>query len=346
MAMTNGDKKDVEHSIPIQWKRKVPELLHFQFEQLMDYLGSIPNLVPQNCPRCHSPEFRQHHSVKRLYKCNNCCRSFTPWTYTPFANCRRHDLWAKYVHARVDGLTFRDIGKHFSLSSDACKYRELIVISLLKERWPELCDWWLQMAGIRINSPPVLRTTPFSNKEEAWEHHNHEYVQCLERGKMYSFLGTHLHKTHHMSARQYREKWQIMQKIPLAGLANRRAHSLAIKEKIINGDIVPLEQVAMMLETNRRVKRNQPFNPNYILQEYENDLKSKRLWELSPAIKCIDQSIQQQAAIRMKLRGISGESVQSIAEAFGVSKQTIYVWVRRWKTAIPPFDLLETDGYP
>ena len=307
----------------------------------MTYLGSVQNMVPQLCPRCNSQDIRKHLSGKRLYRCRSCCRSFTPWTGTPFANCRRQELWDKYARARIGGGTLRGVGKLFALSPDACKYREVIIRSLLNERWPELGNWWLQMTGLRINSALAVRTTPFASKEEAWEHHNHEYVQCLECGKMFSFLGAHLHKAHQMSARQYREKWQIMQKIPLAGLANRRAHSSAIKAKIADGDIVPLDQVAIMLEKNRLNKRNKPFNPDYILQEYENSLTSKRLWEQSSAIRCIDKSVQQQAAIRMQLRRTSGESVQSIAESFGVSKQTIYVWARRWHTDTPVLDLPE-----
>ena len=303
------------------WRSVVPPALHADALALLAYLQAVPEMTPSHCPWCDSPEMTVFASAKRTARCRHCRRHFNAWSGTPFAGSRHHHLWEVYARLRLGGTDRHRAGQLTGQSYDACRYRERIIGQILAERWPRLGAWWaLAMSGRR--EAPVCRTTPFTSKEDALAHHNHEYVQCLECGNLFSFLSTHLRKTHQMSAAEYRQKWQIMQQIPLAGLGNRRAHSASIRARIASGDAGMAAQVAAMHETNRHPVRKPAFHPEYVLADYRQRMTGEKLWEQSPATRCIDEATQQEAARRMRARKVSGEKARTLADVFGVSVQT------------------------
>ena len=232
------------------WQTAVPEPLHADAAQLLTFLQALPGMQPRKCPWCDSLRFTLARGGD-AYQCRSCRRHFTARTGTPFAKSRHPELWAIYARGRLCGIDLCRLGQLTGLSRDACMYRDEAIGLVLRERWPALGLWWqtLLTGGRRS---PHRRTVPFTSKEEAWAHHNHEYIQCLECGSLFSFLSTHLRKTHQMSAQEYREKWQIMKQIPLAGFANRRAHSESIKSRMLSGDADMAEQVAIMQAANRK----------------------------------------------------------------------------------------------
>lgn len=308
-----------------EWRENVPSDLLPAAEDLLGYLLQVPVMIPTACPWCGSDEYIQRDP--RLYGCRWCKRSFTPWTGTPFANCRHQESWATYGMLRLSGLMPSEAGGRSGLSHGAYEYREGVIESLIIERWPELLSCWRGFTGNR--KPKPLRSTPFKNQKEAEEHHNHEYVQCLECGKLYASVGIHI-RTHGMTPGEYREKWQIMRKIPLAGFSKRRKHSAFVKRQIALGNMNPLELAAAMRDANERNGRKKPFRTKYTAQMHTDRLKAQRVWEQSPAIKTFDEECRRKAIIRMKARKESGERVRDIAAEFGVGYQTLYTWLKKY----------------
>jgi hypothetical protein len=308
-----------------EWRENVPSELLPVAEDLLNYLLQVPVMIPTACPWCERREFIKRDP--RLYECHHCKRRFTPWTGTPFANCRHQESWATYGMLRLSGLMPLQAGRRSGLSHGAHEYRESVIESLIIERWPALLNCWRGFTGNQ--KPKPLRTAPFASKEEAEAHHNHEYVQCLECGKLYSSVGIHI-RTHGMTPREYREKWQIMRKIPISGFSKRRIHSASVKNQIAIGNLDPLELAAAMHDANAKNGRKKPFGTKYIAEMHANRLREKRLWEQSPAIKTHDDGLRQQAVIRMKARKESGEKVKDIAAEFGVRYQTLYAWLKKY----------------
>ncbi|MCX8965999.1 hypothetical protein EHW66_13660 [Erwinia psidii] len=310
-----------------RWRNRLPPELHVDAEALLVFLRSVPDMKPEHCPLCGGAKLIQRDP--RLYECRECRRRFTPWTGTPFANSRHPESWATYAEARLCGMTAGKAYGIAGLSHGAGEHRESVISQIISKRWPRLVRCWNGPGGADLQVTS-LRDTPFTSKEEAWAHHNHEYVQCLECGKMFASLEPHLRGRHGMRALEYREKWQIMQQIPISGLAKRRLHSASIKEKIASGQVEPLVLAAAMNEACRKNGRKKPFVTAYMAELHRDRLQKQQPWLQSPAIKTVDEDIQRQAALRMHLRHQNDERVETIAEEFGVVKQTLYVWMKRW----------------
>lgn len=62
---------------------------------------------------------------------------------------------------------------------------------------------------------------PFTSQTEVDAYANHDKIQCLLCGKRYSFLPTHLSRTHHVTADEYRQLFNINAGTALAGLLYR-----------------------------------------------------------------------------------------------------------------------------
>ncbi|WP_037384355.1 MucR family transcriptional regulator, partial [Serratia sp. DD3] len=193
--------------------RFLPRELHPAVNALLAYLTEGPFAPPEKCPWCGSLRFNGGGNKQQRYWCKQCQRSFFPTSGTPFSNCRHPEKWTVYAHYRLAGYASLQASQLSGLTTHSGLHREAAITQILSERWPQLLPWW-QGRQHQTQCENPLRTTPFTSKEEAWAHHNHEYVQCLECGKMFSFLATHLRKAHGITAQTYREKWQIMKQIP------------------------------------------------------------------------------------------------------------------------------------
>lgn len=62
-------------------------------------------------------------------------------------------------------------------------------------------------------------------------------IQCLECGRWYRALATHLPRTHGMSHNDYREKWGIPRRYALAGTATRECLSEQMHDQIKSGHL-------------------------------------------------------------------------------------------------------------
>ncbi|MEL7628716.1 MucR family transcriptional regulator [Pectobacterium aroidearum] len=76
-----------------------------------------------------------------------------------------------------------------------------------------------------------------NSRAELDEYLNHDKIECLECGKRFSFLASHLRKTHGMTADEYREKFNIPVSAPLAGLSYREAHRDKLNKMIQSGTL-------------------------------------------------------------------------------------------------------------
>jgi hypothetical protein len=68
---------------------------------------------------------------------------------------------------------------------------------------------------------------------------SHDDIACLECGRRFAALGTHLRKAHQMTARAYRETWHIPAGAALAGLAYREARAEIATRLIAEGSLIP-----------------------------------------------------------------------------------------------------------
>lgn len=73
------------------------------------------------------------------------------------------------------------------------------------------------------------------NRQDVTEYLAGDKIQCLECGKMFQMLGTHLLKMHGMTAAEYRERFNLPAETPLAGRAYRQAHRDKMNRLIKDG---------------------------------------------------------------------------------------------------------------
>lgn len=308
-----------------EYHASLPLKLYPAADALIEYLIRAPFDEPDACPWCQSHQFFSYPADK-IYRCKACKRGFAKVTGTPFANCRYLEKWAAYARFRLGGHTVNQAGELSGLSHGAAEHREKMIGQILTERWPDLLFWWNGLRQLTADGRPApLRTTPFTSLEEARAHHEHEYIQCLECGKMFSQLSGHLITIHEMTALAYRHKWQIMKQVPLAGLGCRQKHSSSIKEKIASGEVDPLALAALMQEANRERPKKKPFKTQYELETSRQSMLERQPWHISPAIKMVDEETKRKAVELMNNRG-PGVSIKAVAKELGMWPSVLYKW--------------------
>lgn len=80
-----------------------------------------------------------------------------------------------------------------------------------------------------------MRDQPFQSIKELDAYISGERIQCLECGRWFRALGAHLTSAHGMTHHDYREKWAIPRRYPLAGTATREILSSQIQDMIASG---------------------------------------------------------------------------------------------------------------
>lgn len=80
-----------------------------------------------------------------------------------------------------------------------------------------------------------MRNTPFETIGELEAYTGGPQIQCLECGKWFKSLATHIPRIHGMSHDDYRQKWGIPKRFALAGTATREKLSEQLKEAISKG---------------------------------------------------------------------------------------------------------------
>ena len=76
---------------------------------------------------------------------------------------------------------------------------------------------------------------PFRSKSEVEEYISHDKIECLECGKLFSFLVNHVRRAHSMTLDEYRGKFNIPAGTPLAGLLYREKHREKLKRLVDDG---------------------------------------------------------------------------------------------------------------
>lgn len=83
------------------------------------------------------------------------------------------------------------------------------------------------------------RTTPFTCTQEANEYLSHEDITCLQCGKQYAVLNSHLIRIHGMSIRGYQEYYHLPTSKGLAGLAFKRQAADAARKRNAVSLLIP-----------------------------------------------------------------------------------------------------------
>ncbi|UQI41913.1 MucR family transcriptional regulator [Vreelandella venusta] len=124
-----------------------------------------------------------------------------------------------------------------------------------------------------------MRDTPFETNEELEAYTGGPQIQCLECGKWFKSLATHLPRTHGMSHAEYRQKWGIPKRFALAGTATREKLSEQLKEAISKGKFT-YDHLDSAVEAARTAGRGQ-----------KTPLDKKRQSEMVSTIRPGDHSI-------------------------------------------------------
>lgn len=82
-----------------------------------------------------------------------------------------------------------------------------------------------------------MRSTPFATIAELDAYTASERIQCLECGRWFRSLATHLPRVHGMRHQDYREKWGIPRRYALAGTATRALLSDQMHDMITAGTL-------------------------------------------------------------------------------------------------------------
>lgn len=101
-----------------------------------------------------------------------------------------------------------------------------------------------------------MRDGPFQTLEELDAYVGGQNIQCLECGRWFRGLATHLPRSHGMTHEDYREKWGIPKRYALSGTATREILSLQMRDIIAAGrityDNLPLAVEAAQRSGRRR----------------------------------------------------------------------------------------------
>lgn len=80
-----------------------------------------------------------------------------------------------------------------------------------------------------------MRDQPFQTIDELAAYVGGHYIQCLECGRWFRGLASHLPRIHGMTHDAYREKWGIPAHYRLSGTATREALSSQMRDQIERG---------------------------------------------------------------------------------------------------------------
>lgn len=124
-----------------------------------------------------------------------------------------------------------------------------------------------------------MRETPFETIEELEAYTGGPTIQCLECGKWFKSLATHLPRIHGMSHDDYRQKWGIPKRFALAGTATREKLSEQMHGYIETGRLTH-DHLDSAVEAARAAGRGQ-----------KAPVDLKRQSEMTAAIRPGDHSI-------------------------------------------------------
>jgi len=86
-----------------------------------------------------------------------------------------------------------------------------------------------------MQSVKPIRDRPFQTLDELDAYVDGPRIQCLECGRWFRGLATHLSRIHGITHDDYRKKWHIPKRYALSGTATREALSLQMQDLITSG---------------------------------------------------------------------------------------------------------------
>lgn len=101
-----------------------------------------------------------------------------------------------------------------------------------------------------------MRDTQFETIKELEAYTSGPTIQCLECGKWFKSLATHLPRTHGLSHDDYRQKWGIPRRFALAGTATREKLSEQMHGYIASGRVT-YEHLESAVEASRTAGRGE-----------------------------------------------------------------------------------------
>lgn len=153
-----------------------------------------------------------------------------------------------------------------------------------------------------------------------------EKIQCLECGKYFLFLAPHLNKAHQISAREYRERWNIPLHTPLASASHSRQCRENVLRRIRQGEIDPDEQL-MLMAKGRSEAPERTTSTRLHKVTARNVAQTYQIWKYSPVVKLVPEVQKAEAIRRMAARTVTGEKVKAIAEDLNLSVGCLYKWM-------------------
>jgi len=122
----------------------IPEELHPDLEQLLDYLEFRPFEEPKRCVKCGGARFFGIGSTSKLqvYECSRCKKRFNRLTDTVFTKMRYLDLWGEFARLRFSGVPLVDIAKKLGMPYGVANTRDRRINALMREDYPQLYAWW------------------------------------------------------------------------------------------------------------------------------------------------------------------------------------------------------------
>jgi hypothetical protein len=147
-----------------------------------------------------------------------------------------------------------------------------------------------------------------TSKAEVLAYISGDKIECLECGKKFQTLGTHLLKVHGMNSAEYREKFNLPAETPLAGAKYRQMHREKMNRLIKTG-VVTHWHLADAVEKARAAGRRE--RRDFDLEEQKTRMKRNSHYQdrtLPPGSKRADgrdadKLREYQRARRAQLKG-------------------------------------------
>lgn len=132
----------------MDYKTLIPDSLHQQVEELLEYLKNFPFDTPDCCRNCGSKNFyakkqcSRPDNVMRTYYCNTCKKSFIQLTNTIFCRSTRLEQWWNVGRLYLAGQTNRQIVLQTGISKKQIHSRLRAINKVMQEEYPALHQWW------------------------------------------------------------------------------------------------------------------------------------------------------------------------------------------------------------
>lgn len=154
------------------YKTLIPKKLHWQLDQLIDYLDFFPFEKPSYCHYCDSTHIYAtgHYSRpnKQLpqYYCTDCKRDFNQLTNTIFARTWHLEQWGLIGRLHLAGLSAKQASQQTTVSIRGVQFRFKAINKLMQAEYPELYNWWhkhREREDISFSDKPDKQATFFFN---------------------------------------------------------------------------------------------------------------------------------------------------------------------------------------